>query len=728
MKTTGRAIAAIMLLFAAVLVAGCTKDNYSHDDENTDEVTINPEYVPIDWETTTVTAYDDSTGDYTIQFADTVPDIHPGSVIAIDRDTVVLYRFVLTATTQGNTVNLTTAEAYLTDIFYDSEFTLSTETGSKTNVKGLVFQPVEAYVSDGNGGYEALSLNGYRKGETRLTDHLWNFEYNNDGYELCSGDNWALYMERMNLDFGLDLDLFMNFGGRDRVEASIDALDRYMSRAIKVSAALVGRFNMEQMVRFDVEGSFRHRSDSVLWKRNILHPVNVKFAPGGVPVVVTLRSDLFRQAEVSGSGEITAYTGVSDHTEGRLGFEWQQTGEIRPVPTFENNFTFTPPTVEGKGQIQGKVWVFPRVYLMLYGIVGPSFDFKPYLADTLRGGFREQLMGQSNDYCAWSLDMHTGLDACCALSLKILGYEGHYPTPTVNIIDKKLYHSPQKIVHATGRPQGGQTATVRFDVYDTNYLFHQSVMTPLPQIVKFEASGDLSSEYGIAHSGTVQVNWTPNGSDTLWAKLYDQDGNVLSFDTVIVRSGDWVDLGLPSGLQWATRNVGASSPTDYGNYYAWGETTPKSVYDWSTYRYSHGDYDELTKYCNNSSCGYNGFTDGLTTLQPGDDAATANYGGRTPTEAEWEELVNNTTSRWMTINGVNGRCFTGPNGNSLFLPAAGHRFYDSLYNAGSSGRYCSSSLYSDYPYSAWYCIFGSGYVYMLYYGGRSGGLTVRAVR
>ena len=113
----------------------------------------------------------------------------------------------------------------------------------------------------------------------------------------------------------------------------------------------------------------------------------------------------------------------------------------------------------------------------------------------------------------------------------------------------------------------------------------------------------------------------------------------------------------------------------------------------------------MTKYCNNSSYGYNGFTDNLTTLLPEDDAATANWGGnwRMPTEAEFEELYNNTTVTWTTQNGVNGRLFTAANGNSLFLPAAG-----SLYGAGSYGYYWSSSLDTDTPIGAWLLYFYSG--------------------
>ncbi len=174
--------------------------------------------------------------------------------------------------------------------------------------------------------------------------------------------------------------------------------------------------------------------------------------------------------------------------------------------------------------------------------------------------------------------------------------------------------------------------------------------------------------------------------------------------------------------------MGASSPEDYGDYFAWGETTTKSIYSWTTYIYYNGEEDvQLTKYCNNSSYGYNGFTDNLTILQPGDDAATANYGGRTPTKEEWQELINNTTAQWITRNGVNGRLFTSSNGNSLFLPAAGYRWGDTLYDTGSYGSYWSSSLYTGFPYYAWYFYFGSGYQYVDY-DSRYRGLSFRAVR
>jgi len=221
----------------------------------------------------------------------------------------------------------------------------------------------------------------------------------------------------------------------------------------------------------------------------------------------------------------------------------------------------------------------------------------------------------------------------------------------------------------------------------------------------------------------------PNGNAEIEAAIkrcIEEDNNDATTGTL--NGHEWVDLGLPSGTKWATCNVGASKLEEYGNYYAWGETSTKTTYDWSTYRYSNGSYDRLTKYCSKSYYGSNGFTDYLKILQSSDDAATANWGKgwRMPTRDEFEELTNNCTITWTTLNEVNGRLFTGPNGNYIFLPAAGYRNDSELYYAGSYGYYWSSSLNTDDTDGAWYHYFNSG-CYYVDDGSRSYGYTVRAV-
>ncbi len=181
----------------------------------------------------------------------------------------------------------------------------------------------------------------------------------------------------------------------------------------------------------------------------------------------------------------------------------------------------------------------------------------------------------------------------------------------------------------------------------------------------------------------------------------------------------YVDLGLPSGTLWAECNVGASKPEEYGLFFAWGETTGYTrdtgdgrKFDWPSYKYNNGSENNLTKYCNDSSRGYNGFTDYLFELLPEDDAATANWGTNwcMPSSVQISELFNPeyTTVTWTTRNWKSGRLITskmpGYTDKSIFLPAAGYRNGSSLDDFaatwGTYGRYWSRTLNKEYSCGA----------------------------
>lgn len=193
------------------------------------------------------------------------------------------------------------------------------------------------------------------------------------------------------------------------------------------------------------------------------------------------------------------------------------------------------------------------------------------------------------------------------------------------------------------------------------------------------------------------------------------DGNVQyaeekTFTTSYLINGhDWMDLGLPSGTKWATCNVGANQPHKKGNYYAWGETTTKTTYTQAnslTYDQQLGDISGIADY----------------------DAARANWRGtwRTPTKAEVKELISRCTWKWTTRNGVKGCRVVGPNGNSIFLPAAGYRTNNVLSNDNSYGGYWSSEpnvTNPKYAYNFYFDANGNG----VDWHSRNDGLTVRPV-
>ena len=194
------------------------------------------------------------------------------------------------------------------------------------------------------------------------------------------------------------------------------------------------------------------------------------------------------------------------------------------------------------------------------------------------------------------------------------------------------------------------------------------------------------------------------------------DGGFTAKCTVTVTAypvPEMVDLGL--SVKWASFNLGATKPEEYGDYFAWGETEPKEDYSWSTYKFELGtDYNgPFSKYVTQSSYGT---VDNKTVLDPEDDAATVALGGswRMATYAEWHELRTDCTWEWTTLNDVYGRKVTsnkeGYTDKWIFLPAAGYRNGASLYSAGSLGLYWSSSLYTGYPRGPYGVNFDSGSV------------------
>ena len=191
-----------------------------------------------------------------------------------------------------------------------------------------------------------------------------------------------------------------------------------------------------------------------------------------------------------------------------------------------------------------------------------------------------------------------------------------------------------------------------------------------------------------------------------------------------------IDLGL--SVKWGNANLGATAPEGYGDYYAWGETEIKEDYSWLTYKWCNGDYNKLTKYNGNPLYGYVDYKDGL---ESNDDVAYIRLGGnwRMPTVSEMSELLSTRNNpsyqwEWKSLNGHNGWMVTYlVTNNSIFLPAAGRRYYISIENVGSYCCYWSSSRNPECPDQAHYMLFTATYAFSNNTLGRFGGFSVRPV-
>lgn len=212
-----------------------------------------------------------------------------------------------------------------------------------------------------------------------------------------------------------------------------------------------------------------------------------------------------------------------------------------------------------------------------------------------------------------------------------------------------------------------------------------------------------------------KVTKTMKGSELgQYIRENELEDKTMTITYTIVPNGkhnghEYVNLGL--SVKWATCNVGATTAGEYGDHYAWGETVTKRTYDFDPYKWCKGDWNTMTKYCTDSKYGK---VDHKKTLSATDDVAHVKWGGnwRMPTRAELDELRTKCKWTWTTKNGVRGYKVTGPNGNTIFLPAAGYRnLHGELSYAGSEGKYWSSSLYESDQNNAFSLVFYSDGVY-----------------
>ena len=294
----------------------------------------------------------------------------------------------------------------------------------------------------------------------------------------------------------------------------------------------------------------------------------------------------------------------------------------------------------------------------------------------------------------------------------------------------------------------GKTQTIgeAFYVYRHDGQCYKFLRNQVDSIVYSHISAD-----GVFHDEVVtQLIYTKDSICKI--PLLEVDGigfvNMEEFYTSCPDSNHphMIDLGLPSGTKWACCNVGASAPEEYGNHYAWGETRPKSSYYEVTYSYFTGKDKDRDGWYDWEDTDHDGFDDkkNFSIVDIGSDiagtiydAATANWGApwRMPTLAQMQELLNNTTSIWTSENGVNGWKFTGSNGGTVFLPAAGTRWHGEFhYGAGAWANYWSSSLddesgANDWSHYYWaYDLDGYSESVGLTAKGRPVGLSVRPVR
>ena len=649
---------------------------------------------------------DDTKGTCVMSFYDSVPEIHRGSVLCLDPEKGGHGVFLVTsATTNGKTVEMKGRKGDLSYVFHNTSFTLSTGSAS---------------------AHSTVKSNPPTQLRYANQWELWRGEYSGD-FTLFKNDDASLaaYFE---LNSGIDAEFTFSFNGV--VKSIFDGVEFFKSKNYTTSVKLFGSLdfhtNIEGKVHKDelIDLAPNEEDKTSLLKHNFLPAKNLVFFVTGVPVIIHFGCDLYEEVRATVKGDLTFSTSLDLLFNGECGFSLNG-GDSQPFQAF-NNYQLSVekqnPTLSGWGEISGTYYVFPRFYAWVDYTTGPALEIRPYTKSTLSGAIREDLVELSTaDYLSSTFKVSIGAEWAIGLSTPLENY--YYEASrtmkdmgTIKEVD--VVTSPVALELTSASPsqvQKGVETSLKLSAMAE--YFGEKALSIFPTIVKIEVPAANIATYKCSCTGIVDYSWTPQSDEEiLYAKIFDLSGKVI--DQVQFGSGtpnikfEAIDLGLPSGLKWASCNLGASAPEDCGDYYAWGETEPKDSYSWENYKWCKEDRNKLTKYCNNSEYGYKGFTDNKSVLDPEDDAAHVNLGGkwRMPTDAEWEELINNCT--WTKSTQFGSKLVTGPNGNSIILPSAGERVSTNFYNVDEFGYYWSSSLQSRHPLYVRYVYFTAGYVYM----------------
>lgn len=673
--------------------------------------TIETNYIDMKFDDSNVEYfYNEQNGDISVTYTTgDIPAVVEQNAIVLPAEYGYDIRVVESVEIDGNLVKMTTTQGNMTNLFRNITFTLTTNPYSPTRAADgtRIITPVASGYIDSEGNYHEEYNT---RAEYTHKEKLWDFNLNFNGERIFVGSAGTFYWETLAFNAELNGEFTFGFGEKEITgkEFPVGDLEKFGYR-------LNGEVGADMKLHYNLKETFLQEGDKII-KYNVLPTGVHSFSVGEVTVVILVYTHLgkFYSFKADGSVDITA--GAKFGNKMSLGLDWTPDGGVVPHNSITPIFEVHNPTIEAQASATAKVSYYPQVEIGIYKFIGPWFEPRPYLKDEVIAGLRASTDGKN--YIAWQNELLSGLDLRLGLKLDFGIWDKEvWKSDIKNLTEKPLFSSPNRITKLSPKDEikveKGKNITAEFLV--ESYCSINKKYYPCPAaLVNFEAEGgELNTTVAVADiNGKVAVEWTPQPTVTratnevdrkLTASIVDGYGNVIDKAVLTINVEDFcpdenhvhaIDLGLPSGLKWACCNVGATVPYKYGGYYAWGETEGKSNYVDGNYKYWILDdeyFPTVTKYCVDE---YAGPVDNKTTLEPADDVATVKWGDnwRMPTINEQQELINNCTWTWTKFNGVNGYRVTGPNGNCIFLPAAGTRYGTTVYDAGEEGEYWSNSL------------------------------------
>lgn len=530
-----------MFLLALLLSAGCSEEN---EPEGPDKPTPSGDgtstYVPIDWEQTDIQSFNPETGELALAFTDgEIPTFENGySLLVVETDTSAHIRRVMQSAVSGNTAHLQTIGADMTELFSDTEFTISlTPSAARTETKAGtmasidangVLHPVKIVVQAADGSVQTLyDINMQTRAEDGSFIDLFNISMSGKTIGASTGQNAKLSWDSFKQQFQLKTDAYFRFG--EAVQEKV--IDKNLK--IKVSELEACRFSFdadvlsEMILRAETHGEFSIGLDMLKFGK--FGPALFYFmTPAGIPVIFTLSAEMMSDLSLKGEMDKVATGGITLTGGLTLGIDYDGS-EWKPLGDARYDYTPHPLELRDENKLEVEVAAYPKISLKLYDFLGPYFSPKAYVNDKLASGYLFGNVG--DDYCAWTEKLSVGVKPEIGLGVEFFGLEGSISLPMDPLVEAQLYNAPDAITlvsPASGtKVEVGQPVAVRFNV--TRKL----VGVDLPAtgvVVKFVSEGGtVDHELAITGPlGNADVQWTPQEQGaSLRAEVCNADGKVI---------------------------------------------------------------------------------------------------------------------------------------------------------------------------------------------------------
>lgn len=542
-----------LFLFFFLLCTGCGKDEPEIEpgpdgpDGPDTPVENTSTYVPIDWDKADISKMDLTTGNVTLTFSGEVPSFNNGnSLIVLETDTSAYIRRVIDSNINGKTANLQTIEADMTELFANTEFTLSLDpsaerTPTKAGMASIsadgTLHPVRIVELEENKSYRTLYDIRKKTPQTKAeggTELIIKFpEVDKSGKVIAASEdgNLSFYWDTYKQNFSMNATAHFKFGEATKEKEITENLKINVSELEEFSFTIGAKAQWDMILGASAKGKFEYEENNVIIAEEMFKPrVFTFFTPTGIPVIITLGSDLLGDFSADGDAQVNIRGGVFFKGNLTIGIEYKEK-KWHPIGKPEFEYQIHPLEIEAFANLNMKVSAYPKIKIKLYNFLGPAFSPKPFLKDSVQMGMFNEFGTVSKDYYGWTEKTYAGVDLQTSIMLDFIGTNKELPFSPITI-EGRFYNAPDEIKlksPANGTEiQLGTPTEVTFNV--TRKLLGSDL--PIHGVaVKFESqNGKVSQDFTLTDlQGNVKVQWTPTTTnDSLTAKIFDANGDVIS--------------------------------------------------------------------------------------------------------------------------------------------------------------------------------------------------------